>query len=157
MNYLIHCIMSSGIWIEFCWVPSNCGIYWNEISDTLAKKYSTKNVSEISYNNLQISYHAIAPTLEKTVYQELQRSQSAIPSCLRYLARVIYKLRLHSRNTKYSRNVTCVWRNILSVKNILLECRITTELFQKNGFDLTACNNVRNIWYNTDVINHIVK
>ena len=95
INYLIHCIMSRGIGIEFCWVPSNCGLYWNEISDTLAKQNSKKNVSEISYNNLHLSYHEIAPTLEKTVYQELQKSQSAIPSCSRYLARVIYKFRLN--------------------------------------------------------------
>ncbi len=32
-----------------------------------------------------------------------------------------------------------------------------TELFQKNGYDLTACNNVIDILCNTDVINHIVK
>ena len=48
-----------------------------------------------------------------------------------YLARVIYKLRLNSWNAKYSQNVTCVCKNILSVKHILLECPITTEVFQK--------------------------
>ena len=39
----------------------------------------------------------------------------------------------------------------------LHECPITTELFQKNGYDLNACNNVTDILYNTDVISHIVK
>ena len=34
---------------------------------------------------------------------------------------------------------------------------ITSELFQKNGYDLNAYNNVRGILYNTDVINNIVK
>ena len=43
----------------------------------------------------------------------------------------------------------------LSVNHILLECHITTELFQKNGYDLNACNNVRDILYNTDVITNI--
>ena len=37
------------------------------------------------------------------------------------------------------------------------ECLITTELFQKNGNDLNACNNVRDILYNTDAISHILK
>ena len=32
-----------------------------------------------------------------------------------------------------------------------------TELFQKNGYDLNAYNNVRDILYNTDVITNIVK
>ena len=40
---------------------------------------------------------------------------------------------------------------------MLLECPITTELFQKNGYDLNAYNNVRAILYNTDVITNIVK
>ena len=87
----------------------------------------------------------------------MKKSKFAIPSCSRYLARVIYKLRLNSWNTKYSQNVTCVCKTILSVKHILLECPITTELFQKNGYDLNAYNNVRDILYNTDVITNIVK
>ena len=40
---------------------------------------------------------------------------------------------------------------------ILLECPITTELFQKNGYDFNACNNVKDILYNTDIINSIIK
>ena len=53
--------------------------------------------------------------------------------------------------------MTCVCKNILSVRHILLECPITTELFQKNGYDLNAYNNVRDILYNTDVITNTVK
>ena len=45
----------------------------------------------------------------------------------------------------------------LSVNHILLECHITTELFQKNGYDLNAYNNVRDILYKNDVITNIVK
>ena len=89
--------------------------------------------------------------------QTEKKSKFAIPSCSRYLAIVIYKLRLNIWNTKYSQNVTCVCKNILSVKHILLECPTTTELFQKNGYDFNACNNVRDILYNTDIINSIVK
>ena len=91
-----------------------------------------------------------------------KKSKFAIPSCSRHLVRVIYKLRLNTWNTKYSQNVTCVCKNILSVKHILLECPITPELFQKNGYDFNACNNVRGlieiinddntIIYNTDII-----
>ena len=143
--------------IEFCWVPSHCGLYWNEISDKLAKQGAMKRLSEISSNNLLLSSHEINSLLKKTAYKQIEKSQSAIPSCSRYLARVIYKLRLNSRNTKYSQNVTCVCKNILSVKHILLECLITTELLQKNGYDLNDYNNVRNILYNTDVITNIVK
>ena len=68
VKYLIHYIMSRGTGIEFCWVPSHCGLYWNEISDKLAKY-----MSEISYNDLRISYHEIASILEKTVYQNFKK------------------------------------------------------------------------------------
>ena len=56
-----------------------------------------------------------------------------------------------------SQDVTCVCKNILSVKRILLGCPFTTELFQKNGYDLNAYNNVRDILNHTDVITNIVR
>ena len=36
-------------------------------------------------------------------------------------------------------------------------CSITTELFKKNGYDLNACNNIRDVFYNADVLTNIVK
>ena len=39
------------------------------------------------------------------------------------------------------------------VNHILLECPIVTrELFQKNGYDFIAWNNIRDVLYNSDVI-----
>ena len=37
-----------------------------------------------------------------------------------------------------NKNVTCICKNMLSVKHILLECPSTTELFHKNGYDFNA-------------------
>ena len=129
-KYLTHCIMYRGIETELRWVPSHCGLYWNEVSDKLAKQGAMKTMSEISYNNLLLSSHEITSVLEKTVYKQTEKSKFAIPSCSKYLPRVIYKLRLNTRDTKYSQNVTCVCKNILSVKHILLQClAVTTELF----------------------------
>ena len=56
--------MSRVIGIEFCWVPSHCGLYWNKISDKLAKQGEVKNMSEI---HLLLSSHKIASIFEKTV------------------------------------------------------------------------------------------
>ena len=77
----------------FLQVPSHCAIYWNEISDKLAKQGA---MSEVSSNNLLLSSHEINSLLKKTVYKQTEKSRSAIPSCSRYSARVIYKLRLNS-------------------------------------------------------------
>ena len=46
---------------------------------------------------------------------------------------------------------------MLSVNHLLLECPITTELIQKNGYDFKACNNVRDNLFNTDVITSVVQ
>ena len=64
--------MYKGIGIEFCWVPSHCGLYWNEI-DKLAKQGAMKNMSEISSNNLLLSSHEINSLLKKTVYKQIEK------------------------------------------------------------------------------------
>ena len=64
--------MYKGIVIEFCWVPSPRGLYWNEISDRLAKQGAMKNMSEISSNNLLLSPHEINSLLKKTVYKQTE-------------------------------------------------------------------------------------
>ena len=69
----MHCIMSRGIGIEFCLVSSHCGLYWNEISEKLAKQGPIKNMSEISYSNILLSSHQTASILEKTVYKKLEK------------------------------------------------------------------------------------
>jgi len=131
VKYLIHCIMYRGIGTGFflCTVSLRSLLEWN--IRKLAKQGAMKNMSETWYSNLLLSSHEIISILEKNMYKQIERSKFAIPSCSRYLTRVIYKLRLNTWNTKYSENVTCVCKNILSVKHILLECPITTELFQK--------------------------
>ena len=65
--------MSRGIGIEFCWVPSHCGLYWNEISDKLAKQGAMNNMSEISSNNLLLSSHEINSLLKKTVCKQTEK------------------------------------------------------------------------------------
>ena len=52
--------------------------------------------------------------------------------------------------------MACVCKNILSINHILIGCPITTELFQKTGYDFNACNNVTYVLYNTDVIDSVI-
>ena len=73
VKYLMHCIMYMSIGIEFCWVPSHCGLYWNEISDKLAKQDAMKNMSETSYSNLLLSSHEMISILEQNVYKQTEK------------------------------------------------------------------------------------
>ena len=47
--------------------------------------------------------------------------------------------------------------NALSANRTVLECPTTTELFLKDGYDITACENVDLLYNSTDVIAAIVK
>ena len=53
--------------------------------------------------------------------------------------------------------MTCICTNALSVNHILFEHPITSQLFQKNGYDFMARNIVKDILYNIDVIASIIK
>ena len=64
MKYLIHCIMSRSIGIEFCWIPSHSGLYWNKISNKLANQDAMKSMSVILYNNLILSSYETACIFE---------------------------------------------------------------------------------------------
>ena len=81
VKYLIHCIMyhmiqwiryfkiyiSRGIGVEFCWVPSHCGLYWNEMSYKLAKQGAMKNMPAIPCTKLSLSHHEIYSILDKAI------------------------------------------------------------------------------------------
>ena len=100
VKYLIHCIMSKGIGIEFCWVPSHCGLYWNEISDKLAKQGAMTNMSEVSSNNLLLSSHEINSLLKKTVYKQIEKSKYHLMRLIHYLRR-LYINKLKKVNLRY--------------------------------------------------------
>ena len=57
-----------GIGVELCWVPSHCGLYWNELSDKLGKQGAMKFMSAIACIKLLLSHHEIYSILEKAVY-----------------------------------------------------------------------------------------
>ena len=50
IKYLIHCLIMKGSCVDFCWVPSHCGILHNELADRAAKKgaLNTPNSTLIS-------------------------------------------------------------------------------------------------------------
>ena len=75
VKYVIHCIMYRGIGIEFCWVPSRCGLEWNEVSDNLAKQGAMKIMSETSYSIQQLSSQKIISILEKNANKQIEKRE----------------------------------------------------------------------------------
>ena len=78
VKYLVHCITSRGIGVEFCWVPSRCGLCWNETSDKLAKQGAVENMSTVACNSLLLSRHETYSILEKAVCKPVTSEWSCI-------------------------------------------------------------------------------
>ena len=141
IHHLVHVITINGIGIDFCWVPSHCGLYWNEVVDKLARNAAVDKV-EISHNLTPSSYEIIA-----NVVQSFRKKMSVDciehHNCPQHLCSLLHKLRLNSWRTKYCKNVRCVCNDVLSIQHILFECTILTDLYQEQNifFD----NNLRNV------------
>ena len=50
IKHHIHCLTLRGSVIQFCWVPSHCGIYGNEWVDRAAKQSAKNNSNCINLN-----------------------------------------------------------------------------------------------------------
>ena len=98
--------------------------YLNKVQQKTCLKYHT-----ITYYSRLMR---LLQYLRRLCINKLKKSKSVIPSRSMYLARHLYKLRLNSWYIKYSQNVQCVCKNILSVNTYYLNV-LLPQLFQKNG------------------------
>ena len=134
-------------------------LYWSFSSDIIAVKGLRKVHSLLKLGRRKPEHPEKVKFVEKTMYKDHDKNKSAVLSCPRHLASVIYTIRLISWNNTLSIHRT--WHafvtNLLSINGIPLECPMTTGLFRKDGYDFTTCNNVWHILRNTDVIISISK
>jgi ribonuclease HI len=160
IKYLIHEIRTAGIGIDFCWVPSHCGIFGNEIADRLAKQGAMKNVNEIENNNLKMSYHEHISLIERNIYSKFIEKYIPILNYPRYISILIYKLRLNTWKTKFSREIKCICQNNINVKHLIYECPVLTNLYKENNIKLDVFSESLLILYDPvifDVANVIAK
>jgi len=120
IRYLIHCIVSKGIVVDFCWVPSHCGINWNNVADILAKKEAKQSSDSMKTNNIDLSCHELFSLLEKSFVKEKDKKYVNIIQYPRYLSIVIVRLRCDALKTKFVKNISCICSEQLSVQHIIL-------------------------------------
>ena len=156
IKHLIHCISSKSIGINFCWVPSHCGFYWNEVADNLAKQGALRSEKSICFSTLHLSSSEINSLLTKNAFVEFQNNKNSILSCPRNVASLIYKLRLNSWKTKYSENISCICLGKISVHHIFFECPVVLKLMRDENihFDKKVYSS-QDILYSSD--NFLVK
>ena len=143
IRFLVHCLRRRGISVIFCWVPSHLGLYWNEISDKLAKEGSSK--SDNTYiHEIQLSKHEYYSLINKYMYKDLHKKKTHFYS--RNIDSLIFKLQLNTWRTKYCKFVNCICGQHFSIKHAIFECPKLKDLYnQKNlvfeGMDLNAILN----------------
>jgi ribonuclease HI len=140
IKFLIHSIISKGTGITFCWVPSHCGFYWNEISDELAKKGALNIDTQFVISDVTPSHHEIITNIQRLFYKEYDLVKNSIISAPRHLGSLVYKFRLNAWKTKYSKNISCICRPAekITIHHILFECPVVKALLKDSGFNLSA-------------------
>ena len=155
MTFLIHCIALKDIGVSFCWIPSHCGLFWNELADFSAKQGASERPSNTLNSSLSLSSHEIISILTNWVLSKFFTAHFEKFSCPRQTEVIIYKLRLNAWNTKYCKNVLCSCSNIITVHHILFDCPVLKILYTTKGIDLNAkYGDIRGVLYGSqqDVI-----
>ena len=44
IKHLVHCLNITGTVVTFCWIPSHCGLTFNERADRAAKREAINNM-----------------------------------------------------------------------------------------------------------------
>ena len=147
--HLIHVLICKGTNITFCWIPSHCGIFGNELADKWAKKGAKNEACAISINipyTLQGGYHMLKKVAWfrfknyfKTTTTQIDAPKTQLPNSerimnisylqihnmyqYRHFISTFYRLKLDALRTKYSSTTKCIsGETTLSSNHVLFEC-----------------------------------
>ena len=147
--HLIHILMCKGTDITFCWIPSHCGIFGNELADRCAKMGARNEVCVTSLNipyTLKEGYHMLNniawnnfrnTAKAAASCSEIQKRQSFDCECImnipylkihdmyqyRRFVSTFYRLKLDAFRTKYSSTTKCVCgKTRITRHHVLYEC-----------------------------------
>jgi ribonuclease HI len=137
--HLIHSLSMRGIDISFFWLPSHCGIHYNEQVDLLAKS-GAKNAKSSIYFNIPMSlaecYHKIETSVRLAFNlkakshcnsgwkQPIKNINKHRLSSGKYVSRSILTLMCRWKNnsfkTKFVQNVSCLCGNKITPDHLLV-------------------------------------
>jgi ribonuclease HI len=137
--HFIHSIISSGIGITFCWVPSHCGIIGNEICDRLAKAGALNSFNSIAVSHLILSNREIISFLDQFTKRNVKSNNFFSKNVPRHILKIVLKLRLNSWKTKHVKDINCVSGDALSINHLLIpECNFLTDLYKVHNIELST-------------------
>jgi ribonuclease HI len=150
IKFQIHEMRSKGIDVSFCWVPSHCGIKGNEQADKLAKKGAMRGLGSVFQNSLQFSTNEIKNLLKHCIKSKFNKNVHELLNCPRHISKIIYKLRLNTWNTKFSKEVKCLCNDNISINHLLVECPIIAGHIKSKNIVVNP-ERVTDILYKTEV------
>ena len=132
ITHLIHFLQMKGTDISFCWIPSHCGLFYNEKADIAAKK-GAKNETSTTFLEIPLSVNESHTLLRLEINKEFQNNfQINRPNDVVYNfhikslsqltifeQRLAYRWKLNSFRTKYNKKVKCICGNNISNQHIL--------------------------------------
>ena len=135
--------MHKGSEITFCWIPSHCGLFFNEKVNKLAKnaasnKFSADNV------DIPLSLHEFYNIIKSKIWGKITKNQNQGGSLIKTRIKNIPVIDSNGK-TVYDRNIIslmCRWKlnafKTKFVKNIFCVCgsKITIE-------HILECNNIK--------------
>ena len=141
IKYIIHLLRLRNIGITLCWVPSHCGIFWNDHVDSLAKlgannRYPSKlSIAKLSYNELKTNI--------KSNYNPKSKGVKISPLHLpKKMSSLLLKLRLNSWRTKYVKDITCTCGENITIQHILFECKDLTDKYEDKSINIKSFKNI---------------
>ena len=146
--HLVHVLTIKGTIITFCWVPSHCGLIYNDWADRAAKSGALCSRNSVKIDIL-LSLHEVYRLLENTVWVQLKQINQTLanPADLlwckklsltvyssnkkhsRAIITLLTRMKLNALKTKFSKNVTCICGDDLSVHHIIFNCGILRSKF----------------------------
>ena len=182
IKHLVHSLILRGTNVNFCWVPSHCGIFANEWVDRAAKKGAKNSDSSMNVQPLSLSIQEGYSLLEKESYTKfIQSIQNKCGKCTKsslkkhsitnilnltstsnFYSRIVtglfFRFRLNALKTKYSKNVKCICNDDLDIPHVLFRCQPLRRFLPKSFTDLSLQDTkLHDILDNFTVLGDIIK
>ena len=141
--YLLYCLSSRGTLVDFCWIPSHCGIKGNEMADRAARRGAKRSERFIDLEISKSAYYYYT-ILERTAWtifntnidgRPIQKKKFSLTFAkerlsnshlhyFRLVTSLVFRIRTNSLKTKFSKNANCVCGRHISLDHILYNCEI---------------------------------
>ena len=175
--YLLYCLSVKGTVVDFCWVPSHCGIKGNEMADRAARRGAKRSEQSLDfiiskstndyYRLLEIAAWERCNTntngkklLKKRFSFALVKGK-LLNSNMHYFRRVTslsFRVRTNSLKIKFSKDVNCICGQRISLSHILYNCQDVRKLLPLSFTSkVLAEENLQDILSDSEVIIDVVE